>query len=220
MGGSCGLGEAVRAGWWVRVRPSPRAAKKQRCFCSCTVPSCGFLPLACIFNVQFCNSAKGEGFCRACAEQSPAECLCHHVPPVGLCSPVWLHGPPVRGVALVPLAPVALGRALTCCHQGSARSEACCYTHPERCAPKPVSFPLVDLGAGVPEVPPRLLTSSLSLQRWSRTSCAVSARCCESWTATTPPASMTEVRSWGQHRCHPACALHCVTPAPLCSSLR
>lgn len=143
MGGSCGLGEAVRAGWWVKVRLSPCAAKKQRCFCSCTVPSCGFLPLAGIFNVQFCNSAKGEGFCRACAEQSPAECLCHHVPPVGLCSPVWLHGPPVRGVALVPLAPVALGRALTFCHQGSARSEACCYTHPERRAPKPVSFPLV-----------------------------------------------------------------------------
>lgn len=52
-------------------------------------------------------------------------------------------------------------------------------------------------------MPPRPLTSSLSPQRWSRTSCAVSARCCESWTATTPPASMTEVRSWGQHCCHP-----------------
>ena len=43
-------------------------------------------------------------------------------------------------------------------------------------------------------MPAWLLTSSLSPQRWSQTSCAVSARCCESWTGTTPPASATEVR--------------------------
>lgn len=62
-------------------------------------------------------------------------------------------------------------------------------------SPKPVPPPLgLSLGASLPEVLVWLLMSSLSLQRWSQTSCAVSARCCESWTGTTPPASATEVR--------------------------
>lgn len=52
----------------------------------------------------------------------------------------------------------------------------------------------LSLGAGLPVVLAWLVMSSSSLQRWSRTSCAASARCCESWMGTTPPASATEVR--------------------------
>jgi len=62
-------------------------------------------------------------------------------------------------------------------------------------SPKPMPSPLgLSLGASLPGVLAWLLTSSLSPQRWSQTSCAVSGRCCESWTVTTPPASATEVR--------------------------
>lgn len=52
----------------------------------------------------------------------------------------------------------------------------------------------LSLGAGLPGVLAQLLTSSSSPQRWSRTSCAAFARCCESWTGITLPASAIEVR--------------------------
>lgn len=91
-------------------------------------------------------------------------------------------------------------------------------------SPKPVPPPLgLSLGASLPDVLVWLLMSSLSLQRWSQTSCAVSARCCESWTGITPPASVTEVRrtrstaSGGQHLLCPGCCLAGVLlgPSPL-----